>query len=198
MRVLDALASVAGRISLGVAMAGSVAAGLWYGHEGDPDPVRILAIVTASGAWLVAEISSGRKPSEHDMTLFKRIVELLPDETTDFIRNHDFGQSFNGQHQSGLSQIGAWEGTRYQFLDRGLQKRWAAVHTQLKVFNAALVSSTGPVGGGPLFSAHPEHGDRDNPEPWVKKHIDTLNTEAGKLSKQVDIFEKYARDRLRL
>lgn len=176
----------------------AVAVGLWNGHEGDIDPVRLGAVVTTTLAWLAAELASGRQPSDHDVALFKRIVELLPDGTTDFIRNHDFGQSFSGQHQAGLSEIGAWEGTRYQFLDRSLQKQWAAVYAQLKVFNAALVSGTGAVGAGPLFSAHPDHSDRDNPEPWVQKHIDTLNKEAGKLSKAVDVFEKYGRNRLRL
>lgn len=198
MRIIDALASVAGRISIGSAMGVAVAVGLWNGHEGDIDPVRLGAVVTTTLAWLAAELASGRQPSDHDVALFKRIVELLPDGTTDFIRNHDFGQSFSGQHQAGLSEIGAWEGTRYQFLDRSLQKQWAAVYAQLKVFNAALVSGTGAVGAGPLFSAHPDHSDRDNPEPWVQKHIDTLNKEAGKLSKAVDVFEKYGRNRLRL
>lgn len=176
----------------------AIAVGLWDGHEGHVDPVRLGAVVTTTLAWLAAEVASGRKPSDHDIALFKRIVELLPDSTTDLIRNHDFGQSFNGQHQAGLFAIGAWEGTRYQFLDRKLQKQWAAVYAQLKVFNAALVSGTGPVGAGPLFSAHPDHGDRDNPEPWVQKHIDTLNMESGKLSQAVDAFEKFGRNRLRL
>lgn len=198
MRIIDALASVGGRISTGSAMGVAIAVGLWNGHEGDIDPVRLGAVVTTTLAWLAVEVASGRKPSDHDIALFKRIVELLPDSTTDFIRNHDFGQSFNGQHQAGLSEIGAWEGTRYQFLDRRLQKQWSSVYAQLKVFNTALVLGTGPVGAGPLFSAHPDHGDRDNPEPWVQKHIDTLNTESGKLSKEVDAFEKYGRNRLRL
>ncbi|MFN3474781.1 MAG: hypothetical protein ACK4ZW_12135, partial [Blastomonas sp.] len=43
-----------------------------------------------------------------------------------------------------------------------------------------------------------DHGDRDNPEPWVQKYIDTLNEEAEKLSKAVDAFEKYGRSRLSL
>ena len=107
MRIIDALASVAGRISTGSAMGVAIAVGLWNGHEGDIDPVRLGAVVTTTLAWLAAEVASGRKPSDHDIALFKRIVELLSDSTTDFIRDHDFGQSFNGQLQAGLSEIGA-------------------------------------------------------------------------------------------
>lgn len=76
MRIIDALASVAGRISTGSAMGVAIAVGLWNGHEGDIDPVRLGAVVSTTLAWLAAEVASGRKPSDHDIDLFKRIVEL--------------------------------------------------------------------------------------------------------------------------
>jgi hypothetical protein len=198
MRVLDALATVAGRISTGSAMAVAIAAGLWHGHTGEVDPVRLGAVVTTTLAWLAAEIASGRKPSEHDLALFKRIIELLPEGTTDLIRNHDFHNSFHGHHQDGLFELAAWEGARYQFLDSVLQRRWAAVHAQIGRLTKELVTAVGPVGAGPLFTAHPQIGDRDNPEPWVQDRIDTLNREASATSKIIDAFERFARNRLRL
>lgn len=182
MRIMDALASVAGRISLGIAMAGSVGAGFWYGHTGDIDPVRLLAVITTSGAWLAAEIVSGRKPSEHDLALFKRIVENLPAGTMDFIRDQDFHHSFHSGHQDGLFELAGWDGSRNQFLDSTLRKRWSAVQEQIKKLTAELLHC-GPIGAGPLFTAHPEIGDRDNPAPWVQDRIDALNRESTRPAK---------------
>jgi hypothetical protein len=175
----------------------AIAVGLWNGHEGDIDPVRLGAVVTTTLAWLAAEIISGRKPSDHDLKLFDRIVEKFPERTTDFIRNHDFHNSFNGDLQAGLFDLAAWEGTRNQFLDGALQKRWAVVHGHVRKLTSELFHC-GPIRTGPMFTAHPELGDRGNPEPWVQKRINALNKESSATSKAVDDFEKFARNRLRL
>lgn len=132
------------------------------------------------------------------MALFSRIVEQLPEQTMELLRAHDFHNSYHGNHADGLFAIAAFEGTRNQFLDRSLQKRWAKVHAQVRTFTNALLVACGPVGAGPLFSAHPEIGDRDNPEPWVQERIDKLNKESAAASTAIDAFEKYARNRLRL
>lgn len=198
MRLFDALATVGGRISTGAAMAVAISAGLWHGHTGDVDPVRLGAVVTTAIAWLAAEVASGRKPSKHDVALFRRIVELLPEGTTDFLRNQDFHNTFHGHHQNGLFELAAWEGTRHEFVDDALQKRWRVVHAQIGKLATELAVAAGPIGAGPLFTAHPQIGDRDNPIPAVQKRIDTLNREAGATSLAIDAFEKFARKRLRL
>jgi hypothetical protein len=198
VRISDALASVAGRISTGTAMAVAILVGLWPDHARQIDPVRLGAVITTVVAWLAAEIASGRKPSEHDVTLFKSIVEVLPSGTVDFLRNHDFHNSYGANQQDGLFELAAWEGSRRQFLDKSLHKRWNALLLSIKSFSAQLAGGTGPVGAGPMFSAHPDHGDKDNPEPWVAERIDKLNSAASKLSNDIDAFETFARSRLRL
>lgn len=198
MKILDALATVAGRISTGAAMAVAIAAGLWNGHEGDTDPVRLGAVVTTIVAWLLAEIASGRKPSKHDLALFKRIVDNLPEGTMNLLGSHDFHNSFLGAHQEGLFEIASWEGTRNRFLDPALQKRWAVVDAQIRKLTNDLVVAAGSVGAGPLFTAHPAMGDRDNPAPWVQERIDKLNKDSETASRVIDAFEKYARNRLKL
>ena len=60
MRLLDALATVAGRISTGTAMAITILVGLWPDHPRDVDPATAGAVISAIVAWLAAEISSGR------------------------------------------------------------------------------------------------------------------------------------------
>ena len=198
MRVFDALATVAGRISTGVAMAVAILVGLWPDHPRDIDPVRLGAVITTIVAWLAAEIVSGRKPSEHDLSLFVRIVELMPEGTIDFLRNHDFDNSFAGNQQKGLFELANWEGSRRQFLDGALQQKWALLLSDIKAFVGALAAGTGPIGAGPLFSAHPDHTNKMNPPDWVAECIKKLNEKASKLSKTADAFEHYARNRLRL
>ncbi|MDO9370828.1 MAG: hypothetical protein Q7T68_19870 [Sphingopyxis sp.] len=179
-------------------MAVAILVGLWPDHAREIDPVRLGTVATAAMAWLAAEIASGRKPSEHDLSLFARIVELLPEATIDFLRDHDFDNSFAGNQQKGLFDIAAWEGSRREFLDRALQLRWAPIHADIKAFVSVLVAATGPVGSGPLFSAHPDHTDKMNPPDWVAQRIRELNEKAAALNKKADLFEHYARRRLRL
>lgn len=198
MKVLDALATVGGRISTGIAMAVAILVGLWPDHAREIDPVRLGAVITTIAAWLAAEIASGRKPSDHDVALYNSIVEALPGGTVDFLRNHDFNDSYGVIQQAGLFDVATWEGSRRQFLDRGLQKRWAPLLADIKAFSRELATGSGPVGAGPLFSVHPDHGDRDHPEEWVAKTIDKLNKSATALSGRIDGFETFARGRLRL
>jgi hypothetical protein len=198
MRILDALSTVAGRISTGAAMAVAIMVGLWPDHPRDIDPVRLGAVITTALAWLAAEIMSGRKPSDHDLALFARIIELMPESTVDFLRNHDFDNSFAKAPQDGLFEIADWEGGRRQFLDGALQKKWAPLQAEIKAFVGVLAVGTGPVGAGPLFSVHPDHTDKMNPPDWVAQRIKELNKKASALSKTADAFERYGRNRLRL
>lgn len=198
MKLLDALATVAGRISTGTAMAVAILVGLWPDHPREIDPVRLGAVITTIVAWLAAEIASGRKASDHDIALFRKIVETLPEGTVDFLRNHDFNNFYRADQQVGLFDIATWEGSRRQFLDRGLQKQWALLLADIRKFSDDLAAGTGPVAAGPLFSAHPTHGDKDNPEAWVVERIDKLNSAATSLGGKLDSFETFARGRLRL
>lgn len=198
MKILDALATVAGRISTGTAMAVAILVGLWPDHAREIDPVRLGAVITTAVAWLAAEIASGRKASEHDLSLFARIVELLPEATIYFLRDHDFDNSFAGNQQQGLFDLATWEGSRRTFLDGALQRKWAPLHADIKAFVSVLAAGTGPVGAGPLFSAHPDHTDKMSPPDWVAARIKELNEKASALSKKADLFERYARGRLRL
>jgi hypothetical protein len=198
MRFLDALSTVAGRISTGAAMAVAIMVGLWPDHPREIDPVRLGVVITTALAWIAAELMSGRKPSEHDLAFFARIVELMPETTIDFLRNHDFDNSFPKAPQDGLFEIAEWEGNRRQFLDGAMQKKWAPLQAEIKTFARVLAAGTGPVGAGPLFSAHPDHSDKMNPSDWVTARINELNEKASSLSKTADTFERYARNRLRL
>lgn len=198
MNVLDALATVGGRISTGVAMSVAISVGLWPDHTREIDPVRLGAVITTIVAWLAAEIAGGRKPSDQDVTPYNSIVEALPAGTVDFLRNHDFNDCYGANQQAGLFDVATWEGSRRQSLGRALQKRWAPLRADIKAFSSDLAMDTGPVGAGPLFSVHPDHGDRDYPEDWVVKAIGKLNTSATALSGKIDGFETFARGRLRL
>ena len=179
-------------------MAVAILVGLWPDHAREVDPVRLGVVLTTAMAWLAAEIASGRKPSEHDLSLFARIVELLPEDTIDFLRDHDFDNSFAGNQQQGLFNIATWEGSRRKFLDGALQRKWAPLQADIKAFVSALAAGTGPVGAGPLFSAYPDNIDKMNPPDWVADRIKELNEKASVLSKKADSFEHYARERLRL
>ncbi|HEY0413198.1 MAG TPA: hypothetical protein VGD66_08650 [Allosphingosinicella sp.] len=197
-KTLDALSSVAGRLTAGIAMAVAILVGLYPDHPRPVDPVRLGVVITTVLAWLLAEVGSGRKASPHDIALFQKVRELLPQATIDFLRHHDFKTAFHMDRQGGLHELASWEGSRYEFLDRALQRRWRKVHHQIKETSVALVQATGPVGTTTLLSANLPQLRTNSTSDRGEERINELNLRCSKLSESVDTFETIARARLNL
>lgn len=153
----------------------------------------------AAMAWLFAEISGAREPSQHDLKLFEIITAKLPERILDFLRNHDFGASYNDPGFAGVYDVAAWQGPRQEFIDKSLQKRWGMVQIEVTKFANGLSLNTFPEGNADnWFTVHPTHGDPEIPEDFVQRRIDLLNRTATELAGHVDTFEHFARSRLKL
>lgn len=199
-KFIQHLTTVQGRITTGCVLLVAIVVGLWPDHPRPVDPVRLGAIITAAIAWLFAEIAGQRTPSPHDTKLFESIVQTLPQELLDFLRNQDFGVgSYIDRGTSGLHAVAYWQGSRYAFVDAVLQKRWATIHTEIAQFGNFLALNTYPAHGSQdLRTVHPTQGDPEDPAPFVQARIDKLNDGATKVADQIDAFERFARHRLGL
>jgi len=197
-RIADALTSVAGRITAGAAVALTISVGLYPDHPRPIDPVRLGAVITAVLTWILAEIASGRKPSAHDVALFGKIIDLIPPATVDFLRNHNFDDAFHSDRQGGLHELADWDGSRYQFSDRVLQRRWKKVHRDIQNMSEALVRETGPIASTTLLTARRDVSTGEIAEDAAAHHVNELNRISSGLSKSMDGFEAYARGRLGL
>lgn len=125
MKFLQHVTTVQGRLTAGCALAVAIVVGLWPDHPRPVDPVRVGAIITAAIAWLFAELAGQRATSPHDIKLFSDILETLPQHLLDFLRDQDFGVgSYIDPGTGGLHDVAHWRGSRYDFVDPVLNRRW--------------------------------------------------------------------------
>lgn len=198
-KLIQHLTTVQGRIITGFAFAVAITVGLWPDHARSIDPVELGAVVTTGLAWLFAEIAGHRAASPHDIKLFETITTKLPQRLLDFLREHDFGASFGDPGIAGLFDVSGWEGSRYDFLDKKLQKQWVGVRLSIRQFGNDFALNTFPANvAGNWFTVHPTIGDPENPENFIQERIDRLNTSASRLVVEIDAFERSARKRLSL
>lgn len=122
---------------------------------------------------------------------------MLPQAAKNFLWEHDFGASFRMSGRTGIFEVAAWKGARYQFVDTVLQVEWARLMANLRTFAGHLSAHTYPAtGSDEFFTVHPTHGDPEDPAPFVQERIDLLNSGATALVEQIDSFERIAVKRL--
>lgn len=198
MRFVERLSSLEGRLLTGIAMALAITVGLWPAH-GAIDPVRLIAVVSTSLAWLFAELKSGYSPSRHDVGLLESITNEFTDGVLHFLRTHDFGTPFARVMVDPVHDVAAWRGVRWEFADAKLQTRWADVQGQDFEFSSALAANTHNITGSTtFFTVHPDNNDRENPTPQTLATIADLNLRADRLHASLSNFERFARKRLKL
>jgi hypothetical protein len=200
MKILEHLTSLEGRLTAGVALIAAIVIGLWPDHARPIDPAKAAAVGTAGLAWLFAEIGGRRVPSEHDLKLFEQIVSTIPQQVLDFLKDQDFGVgSYNDPGTGALHEVAYWQGSRFEFTDSALNKKWLAVQRRIKEFANRLALDTFPVHDAENWrTVHPTIGDPEDPEPFVQARIDRLNEGATKVANEIDAFESFGRRRLGL
>lgn len=197
---IEHLTKTQGRITTGCVLALSIAVGLSPDYSQSFDPGKFAAIIVAAIAWLYAELAGHRAPSAHDVTLFKGIVQALPHRLITFLREQDFGVGVYADVGScSLGEVAHWDGARYTFVDKNIEKRWVELRRNIGEFSFYLAMNTFPVSAGQQTrTVHPTLGDPDCPERFISDRIDKLNNDATKIADQIDEFENYTRRRLGL
>jgi len=193
------LPTVQGRVLLGFAFVGAVVNGLGVDVSRPFDVEKAGVIAAAAAAWLFAELAGVGTPRPHDLALFARITDQFTPRLNEFLRNQDFWYSFPRVQTNGIREIDSWEGSRHEFQDGALQKRWSPIREQIARFSSLIASKTAPDRLNlNNQTVHPSIGDREEPNEHTRSDIKTLNEASAKLIGDVDAFERFARGRLGL
>jgi hypothetical protein len=197
--ILRHLATLQGRIATGVL---AIFAAVGFAQPGGPWTFHWEALTTllaAFGAWIVAEVQGAASPFPHDIALLQKIADTIPEYQRDFLRGHDFWDSFNRSSLHGFTEITYWDGAAGTFLDREMQKRWVPLKTQAEAMRDLVAGTTVPDPfAGQMQTVHPSQGDREQPNDTTRSEIRALNETAKSLMKLLDEFELYGRRRFRV
>lgn len=140
------------------------------------------------------------EPHPHDVHLLSRVQTQLPESLQRFLRQHSFGTPFRRAILDPLFEMNEdWVGARFEFHDAVLQAAFAELR-QLNTDFCALVAERNYAMDSNLAMGWPKT-DLDvsrGIQPETLAAIDAMNAKAGELSAAVDIFERTARDRIRV
>lgn len=110
-----------------------LASGYWLGTDSGPE--QFVAAFGAVAAYIALDRRAS-KPNDarrHDLDLYSRIRELFTPEALLFLRDFDFGNSFNASALDGVRTFfHEFDDSVHEFLDRKVEKERNALHRLAK------------------------------------------------------------------
>ena len=140
------------------------------------------------------------EPHPHDIELLAQVRRQLPVGLQRFIQQHSFGTPFRRDILNPIHEINEdWVGARFEFHDPVLQPPFAELQRLAQEFGNLVVAHTHVMDQNPAL-AWPKTG-RDVAEgiqPKTLAAIAAMNEKASELVAAIDVFERTARDRIRV
>lgn len=138
----------------------------WLGEN----PLALIAlavILVATFAFAIGRMSTswGMRPGhlEADKETFADLTEAVPRRVIDFLKEHDFGNSWSGDHTRPLYiYVETRNAVEHQFHDQAIESKRVQLHHDCEEFVHKLAGYSGPSGNGNFF----ELGDKG----WVRSH----------------------------
>jgi len=131
--------------------------------EGVPEFEPAIAFIIALGAIFTKDpikekLGFTKKTNRHDQELFEEFLKVLPNEPTlRFLKEHDFGNSFNRKYIEPLYDfIETWDSVEKEFINVKLEKKKKELHFQAKELGFEIAKRTVPVGKGDFASVFSE------------------------------------------
>jgi hypothetical protein len=130
----------------------------YFSNQPDFEPA--LAFIAALGAALAKDpirarfVSSEEPASVHDKELFRSFTNLLlPNETSKFFKEHDFGGPFPKSEVAPLySFVNSWGSVDKEFLDEKLELKRKAIYALAGELVNEIGSRTVPIRSGDFIS----------------------------------------------
>lgn len=140
------------------------------------------------------------EPHPHDVGLLARVHRQLPVGLQRFLQQHSFGAPFRRDILDPIHEMNEdWVGARFEFHDPILQAAFAELQRLAREFGN-LVGTHTYVMDKNLALAWPKT-DRDvalGVQPSTVAAIGAMNQKVSELSAAIDVFERTARDRIRV
>ena len=195
---LDRLDTWQARIASGFAMLVAAAAALRPDENWTASWPAIGAFAVTTLGWLVTNLKGAGTPHPHDTRLFAQVQNLITHDERNFLSNQDFGTLFRRDAWKGVRDVySSWEGPRFTFTDRSLQKSWSSVIEQIGVFSELVVSTTSPA-RNPDFQTVRTARDEGGLSSETRREAQAMNEAAAELVRRLDSFEQKARRTLRV
>jgi hypothetical protein len=160
-----------------------------------------LGAILGDGAVQAALRGAGpAEPHPHDVELLERFHRQFPLKFRQFLHQHNFGNSFLLAKLDPLHEMNEdWVGAAYEFHDPAVQAAFSEVRRLASKFGDLVLERIYAMRGD-LRMGWPKT-DRDEEigiQPGTEDAIKRLNTLAGELSSVIDVFERTARDHIRI
>ena len=139
-------------------------------------------------------------PHPHDLALLAQVQRQLPPTLQRFLRQHDFGAPFRRDNLDPIYEmIEDWVGARFEFHDQPLQAAFAELRKAEDEFATLTAQHIhamdhNPAVGWPKTDLDVAQGV----QPATRAAIEAMNTKANEFCAAIDIFERTARDRIRV
>jgi hypothetical protein len=140
------------------------------------------------------------EPHPHDVELLARVQRQLPVGLQRFLQQHSFGTPFRRDNLNPIHEMNEdWVGARFEFHDPILQAAFAELQRLAREFGNLIGAHTYVMDQN-LALASPKTGLdlAQGVQPATLAAIATMNAKATELSAAIDVFERTARDRIRL
>lgn len=140
------------------------------------------------------------EPHPHDVELLARVQRQLPVGLQRFLQQHSFGTPFRRDNLDPIHEMNEdWVGARFEFHDPALQTAFAEFQRLAREFGNLIGTHTHVMDQNialawPKTDSNVAHGV----QPSTLAAISAMNDKASELSAAIDVFERTARDRIRV
>lgn len=165
--VVGAIAIVLGLFaSVGPGLDAIEAAADWLGKH-TIALIALAVILAGILAFAIGRMSTswGMRPGhlQADKETFTDLTEGVPRRVIDFLKEHDFGNSWSGNHTEPLYiYVAERNAIEHQFHDKTIERKRAQLHCACEAFIHTLAGYSVPSGNGHYFEM--------NEKEWVRSH----------------------------
>ncbi len=129
----------------------------------------------------------------HDISLYRRFRALVTDNEIAFLKDYDFGNSFDMRYIKGVLELGEqWQGARYEFSIAEFEDRFQAVKNTARQFADAVATHVHHVMGNPDWGTTKPDNFNGNYTPELLAANKKLNDRATEFHREVTEFERLA------
>lgn len=141
-----------------------------------------------------------KEPHPHDVALLARVRQQLPEPLVRFLRQHDFGNSFRRRILDPVYEISEdWVGAAFEFSDSETKAVFDDVLRLVRELTELTATRLYPVAqNADVVSPKTMRDSAEGIQPATLQAISAMNATASALIEALDVFERTARDRIRI
>lgn len=198
-RLKAALGSIGARLFLGLMAMATVASSIPLADNLQFDIGKAIGVGAAIAAWAGAEWASWNPaPHPHDVRLRNQLFSLVRPEL-EFLRDHDFGGSFDIDELRSIRKIAAtWDGVAFRFRDKKIDKPWAETLQKIKRFSNFVALNSHMIPSSAKIASFKNDEDRRQGQITnaTQERINQANQMATQIYSDLEVIEELCLSRI--